>query len=569
MKKIIIVFLAILLFVSLSSFKTLKEAYQEEGMEMFGETHWIRADMPVKYEINELGSADISGDSEFTAINNAFNTWKSVNCGSYAVDIEIQYLGKTPDRVGYFDGKNTIDFVENKSEWPPEAGAEAIAFTLPNIRGDGIIIEADLRFNGVNYTWSTSGSYNRMDVETIALHELGHFFGLADLYDNYSCYTIQAVMCGYGGGGTKRSLKQDDKDGICYLYNPTKYYECNKISDCKDGFVCKPYVNLEGNTTTFCLEPYCVPINQNDPYCNDPLNTKAADAGQLCGDINNTPLNIGDDIFCKNQMCLQSGVCSGVCNMDSDCPKNMKCETITIKIDENTNATLKACNTPSGCKSNKGCPSDKACTIYRAGSALISVCNDYIGTKDVGDQCSNNNDCKTGVCYNNYCSAFCSLNADCSSFGSNYTCTKDINISYDGLSRNFPICTKTSVSQDAGTDIVVDTFVDVPNYDAISDTNTTDAYIDSGVDIHSADTYYDATKDTYHNTDATTDHPIADTGVSTDTYKPKDVAMTDTEAVCTCDETYSCDPNCECDPECTEGTNDEVVSSGCSCSFVD
>ncbi|MCX7957946.1 MAG: matrixin family metalloprotease, partial [Deltaproteobacteria bacterium] len=293
MRNIAFILLVILVsFFILSSFKTLKEAYQEEGMDVFGETHWIGADMPVRYSINELGSADISGDSEFTAINNAFTTWSSVNCGTYNVDLRVSYLGKTAERVGYFDGKNTIDFVESKSEWPPEAGANAIAFTVPSIREDGIIVEADMRFNGVNYTWSTSGSYNRMDVETIALHELGHFFGLADLYDNYSCYTIGAVMCGYGGGGTKRSLKQDDKDGICYLYNPGRYYQCNRISDCKDGFVCKPYVNLEGKTTAYCLEPYCVPQNTNDPYCNNPLNTKAADAGKKCGDINNTPLNI-------------------------------------------------------------------------------------------------------------------------------------------------------------------------------------------------------------------------------------------------------------------------------------
>jgi hypothetical protein len=565
MNKKIVVLLTILAFILMSSFKTLKKAYQEEGMDMFGETHWIRADMPVKYEINEQGSADIPGDGEFTAINNAFNTWTSVECGGYKVDLEVQYLGKTPDRVGYFDGKNTIDFVENKSEWPPEAGAQAIAFTLPNIRADGIIIEADLRFNGVNYIWSTSGSYNKMDVETIALHELGHFFGLADLYDNYSCYVTQVVMCGYGGGGTKRSLKQDDKDGICYLYDPTKYYECHRITDCKNGFVCKPYVNLEGITTTYCLEPYCVPVDQKDPYCNDPLNTKAVDPGQLCGDINNTPLNVGDDIFCKNQMCLPSGVCSGVCVSDGDCPENMKCETITIQIEENTNATLKACNTPMGCKSNRGCPSDKACTIYKAGSALISVCNSYIGTKEVGEQCNNNSECKTGVCYNNYCSAFCSINSDCSLFGSDYRCTGNINIQYEGLSRSFSICTKTSIIQDAGVDVADVGADDIQIVDVVTDAYYSDAMMDGGLD---SGIYNDVSGDSFTNPDIVTDSHIKDSEFA-DVYRPKDVLVKDLLEVCSCDETYMCDPDCECDPECGELSNDGVVSSGCSCSLID
>ncbi|MGB9600214.1 MAG: matrixin family metalloprotease [Myxococcota bacterium] len=558
-----VLFLVCIILVPLTmSFKTLKDAYQEEGMVVYGETHWLKADMPVKYSINELGSADISGDSEFTAINNAFASWTGVNCGSYMVDLSVNYLGKTSNRATFFDGKNTIDFVENKSEWPPEAGAQAIAFTVPSIREDGIIVEADLRFNGVNYTWSTSGSYGRMDVETIALHELGHFFGLADLYDNYSCYTIRAVMCGYGDTGTKRTLKQDDKDGICYLYNPNVYYQCSRISDCKDGFVCKPYVNLEGETTTYCLEPYCIPKNTNDPYCNNPLNTKAVDSGNRCGDINNTPLNIGDDIFCKNQMCLSSGVCSGVCVSDSDCPKNMKCENITIKIDETTNATLKACNTPPGCKSNKGCPQDKACTIYRAGSALISVCNNYIGTQNVGDGCSKNTDCKTGICYNNYCSAFCSLNADCNSFGGDYTCTKDITITYDGLSDKFSICTRSSVVNDAGVDVAFDVPADVAS-DGTSDIIA----IDISSDVYRDIAISDVSNEVYDHGLIDTDSNSYDTGIIKDAgTSSKDIIRIDTSEECICDMTYGCDPDCECDPECAEGLIDN--SQGCGCTIL-
>ncbi len=559
--KVLLAAITVILFLILTSFKTLKEAYNEEGMDVFGETHWIGADMPIKYSINELGSADISGDSEFTAINNAFNSWTGVNCGDYKVDLRVNYLGKTRDRVGYFDGKNTIDFVESKSEWPPEAGANAIAFTVPLVREDGIIVEADLRFNGVNYTWSTSGSYNKMDVETIALHELGHFFGLADLYDNYSCYTLQAVMCGYGGGGTKRTLKQDDKNGICYLYNPNKYYECNRISDCKDGFVCRPYVNLQGVTTTYCLEPRCIPLNANDPYCDNPLNTKAVDPGKRCGDINNTPLNIGDDVFCKNNMCLPSGVCSGVCTTDNDCPKNMKCETITIQIEENVNATLKGCNTPVGCKSNKGCSGNTVCTPFRAGSSLISVCSNYIGTLAVGQSCNSNLDCQTGICYNNYCSAFCSINADCSSFGAEYVCTKNIPITYDNLTEQFSICTRTTTITDAGIDVLSDVLLD------------TQVYVDVGLDKGIVDTYVgDISQDIYVDVmnndigvDIYRDTIVYDVVSTKDTYT--DIVKIDVTPECVCDETYSCDPDCECDPECLDESIEN--SHGCGCSFID
>lgn len=545
--------------VILSSFKTLKEAYQEEGISIYGETHWAVTDMPVKYSINERGSADVSGDAEFTAINNAFTSWTGAVCNSVKVNLRVEYLGKTAERVGYFDGKNTIDFVESRNEWPPEAGASAIAFTLPNIRADGIIIEADLRFNGVNYTWSTSGGYNRMDVQTIALHELGHFFGLADLYDNYSCYTAQVVMCGYGGTGTKRSLKQDDINGICYLYDPEKYYECSREADCKDGFVCKPYINLENRTTTLCLEPHCVPASTNDPYCNNMLNTKATDPGKRCGDVNNTPLNVGDDIYCKNQLCLNSMICSAVCQTDTDCPKNMKCEEITVKTDENINVTLKGCNTPPGCKSNRGCPQNQACVPYLAGSTIISVCNDYIGTADVGESCTKNTDCKTGICYNNYCSAFCTLNNDCTVYGNDYMCSKDISITYGGLTDRFYICTRAEVIADAGIDILTDGSTDTVVQDALSDIILSDFGFDAGTDAAFAD------RTVIDTTDARYDVSIIDTSTDKDKGSLEDYANQDIEGECLCDQTYNCDPDCDCDPECLDVIE---ARGGCSCSTL-
>jgi hypothetical protein len=222
----------------------------------------------------------------------------------------------------------------------------------------------------------------------------------------------------------------------------------------------------------------------------------------------------------------------------------MKCETITIQIEENTNATLKACNTPMGCKSNRGCPSDKVCTIYKAGSALISVCNSYIGTKEVGEQCNNNSECKTGVCYNNYCSAFCSINSDCSVFGSDYRCTGNINIQYEGLSRSFSICTRTSIIQDAGVDIADVGADDIQIVDVVTDAYYSDAMMDGGLD---SDIYNDVSGDSFTNPDIVTDSHIKDSEFA-DVYRPKDVLVKDLLEVCSCDETYMCDPDCECDP---------------------
>ena len=60
-----------------------------------------------------------------------------------------------------------------------------------------------------------------MDVHTVALHEMGHWLNLRDLYGNVSGYPtdIDKIMYGYGGYGTqKRNLTLYDSLGMRYIY---------------------------------------------------------------------------------------------------------------------------------------------------------------------------------------------------------------------------------------------------------------------------------------------------------------------------------------------------------------
>jgi len=88
----------------------------------------------------------------------------------------------------------------------------------------GRIIDCDLVFNdGLSWSTSNNPSSYRYDVESIALHELGHFLSLCDLYGDLSdgVYDTGKVMYGYGNPGTKkRSLHADDIAGIQWIYPP-------------------------------------------------------------------------------------------------------------------------------------------------------------------------------------------------------------------------------------------------------------------------------------------------------------------------------------------------------------
>lgn len=121
------------------------------------------------------------------------------------------------------DGKNTIG-------WLPISGG-ALAYTRTYLKGidsKGYYIpsESDVCFNS-NYKWVTSDtaksfplSSNTFDVQTVALHEIGHTYGMGDLYTlpstdpRYGDYS--EIMNSYND--KQRTLGNGDIAGIRTLY---------------------------------------------------------------------------------------------------------------------------------------------------------------------------------------------------------------------------------------------------------------------------------------------------------------------------------------------------------------
>lgn len=83
--------------------------------------------------------------------------------------------------------------------------------------GDREIMEFDMIFDDVDFDWSTSGDPEKMDLQNIATHELGHAVGLDDLYQS-GC--AEVTMYGYSTEGeTKKcTLEPADIAGLLTLY---------------------------------------------------------------------------------------------------------------------------------------------------------------------------------------------------------------------------------------------------------------------------------------------------------------------------------------------------------------
>lgn len=135
------------------------------------------------------GSRSISDGSDYQAVKNAFEKWiQEPDSSIWAVE-ERQKTSFTPGRR---NGQNEIAWIgpteKNPNPWktilklPDSMLAATMIWVHPKTRR---VVERDIYFNDVSVAWRTrtDGQAGGYWVERVALHEIGHLFGLRDLYN--------------------------------------------------------------------------------------------------------------------------------------------------------------------------------------------------------------------------------------------------------------------------------------------------------------------------------------------------------------------------------------------------
>jgi putative cell wall-binding protein len=172
---------------------SLKVGYSDSGRRWFPGT--------VTYRINP-NTADLT--TEVTAIQRALATW--TGCGanvSYVYGGACSSTAYTPNTD---DGYNDIYFVAS--------GMPTGVVAQNYMHWNGSVGESDIVFSDT-YPWADgpAGSVSGIDVESVALHELGHTVGLDDQYGD-----LDEVMGSASWGTTRRDLSSYDLAGAHHIW---------------------------------------------------------------------------------------------------------------------------------------------------------------------------------------------------------------------------------------------------------------------------------------------------------------------------------------------------------------
>ena len=176
--------------------------------------------MPVRYFITNRDIPGVTAPQLRDAVGRAFASWAAVP----NVSISSEFVGFTGANPMLGDNANVLGFT-TRNDLDRVLGSTS--FTVDTVTGG--IIESDIFFNSA-FTWSSAagGEAGRQDIESIAVHEVGHMLGLGHsmlgetelIGTGRRVIGAEAVMfpIAFSAGVVNRTPRADDAAGIADIY---------------------------------------------------------------------------------------------------------------------------------------------------------------------------------------------------------------------------------------------------------------------------------------------------------------------------------------------------------------
>ena len=196
-------------------------AYLKFGAQVGSSVVDVRWTRPIQYFITERDIPGVTATQLRDAVTRAFMTWQSTPTAS----LQSQFQGFTIAPPGVHDDRTTFGFLDRPDL---DRVLGATSFLLDATTGE--IQEADVYFN-TRFDWSVApaGESGRIDLESIALHEIGHLLGLGHSALGETEMTpsgrrvvasgsIMFPIAMSPGAVADRQLQADDIAGISDLY---------------------------------------------------------------------------------------------------------------------------------------------------------------------------------------------------------------------------------------------------------------------------------------------------------------------------------------------------------------
>jgi hypothetical protein len=155
---------------------------------------------PVSYRINE-NCDGVTGEA--AEIVKAFETW---NTAGSVFRVKQMGVSTRTEVSGVKNDTNEIWFARLGT-----SGGLALNYQWSYVTGQEYL-ESDIIFNS-DYAWALTSTMSAFDIQTVALHEVGHTVGLDDQYPN-----AQRVMAAATWGQNRRALSADDIAGAVFLH---------------------------------------------------------------------------------------------------------------------------------------------------------------------------------------------------------------------------------------------------------------------------------------------------------------------------------------------------------------